>query len=471
MNAIDAALLPLDKVSIWMWIAIVIAVASFAVFYIYDARRWGVLSFNSWFFGYSFLLKVFLMYPFALSLENIRVTGRSFEAILDNLDRAFLITGFGILCMLLGMFLSRSKSRHGGTMTLPSRPRVLSETIYEILLRGWFTPAGTRMAGAIAIGSSLLLLLLGFQVFAGRTMVFEQPELRPIFNFWYAVVPFCAIVLILWGFAKKQRLILWIGIFVLLLGLIGGTRTTVILTAVTIAIIIAQVHRFRRMWAMVGGAAVMLIAAIGMKSLRDSSVSDQISFGRQISSTLYNGDISDLREFAWILSGFKPEVWADFLWGRTYLAGYLAFVPAYLSSFRTEYGFGRVSAQFAGLDPAFHSGLRPPIFGELYVNFGYVGVAVGALLYGALVGRLMRWIGEGLQPGAVGPDGTPRNPYLVVWTGFLVLEVIDNFIFSAGFFRIYVLVGLMVLGLMLRRTYRKARRGPAAAARFASTLR
>ncbi|GIL38074.1 O-antigen polymerase [Roseiterribacter gracilis] len=433
----DYALLPLEKVSVWMWLAIVLATVMFLAFWRRDAQRWGVISFNSWFFGYGFYLKIFLMYPFALSLENIRVVGRSFETVLENLDHAFVITLGGIVCMLIGMALSR----------LSPRPHLrVADLIFDALRRGWFTRVGAFLAALIAISMSLLLLTLGFQVFAGRTLVFERPELRPIFNLWYEVVPFCAIVLILWGVAAKKRTTLWIGVAVLGLGFIGGTRTTVILTAVTAGICVAMVHRLRRTWLLIFGAVALLGVAVLMKQLRDGDVSQQISFGRQLSSTFYNGDISDLREFAWTLSGFDDQ---SFYYGRTYVAGWLAFIPSYISDFRTTYGIGRVTARLAGLDPDFHSGLRPPVFGEPYLNFGWVGVILGGLWYGFVVGRLMRWIRQGVDQD-VGVDRYAR-----VWAGFLMLQIIDAVIFSGAFFAVYILAALLMVGRLIGRGERR----------------
>lgn len=435
-TVVDYALLPIEKVSIWMWLAILVATISFGAFWLRDARRWGVISFNSWFFGYGFYLKIFLMYPFALSLENIRVVGRSFETVLENLDHAFVITLGGIFCMLTGMALSR----------LWRQPRMLvADLIFDSLRKGWFTRVGAFVAALIAISLSLLLLTLGFQVFAGRSLVFERPELRPIFNLWYEVVPFCAILLILWGVASKRRTTIWIGAAVLALGFIGGTRTTVILTAVTAGICIAMVHRMKRVWLLVFGAVALLGVAVLMKQLRDSDVSQQISFGRSLSSTLYNGDISDLREFAWALSGFDDH---NFYGGRTYVAGWLAFIPSYISDFRTTYGIGRVTARLAGLDPDFHSGLRPPVFGEPYFNFGWAGVILFGLWYGFMVGRLMRWIRQGVES----DQGSDR--YARVWAGFLMLQIIDATIFSGAFFAVYILAALLLVGRLIARAQR-----------------
>jgi hypothetical protein len=149
-----------------------------------------------------------------------------------------------------------------------------------------------------------------------------------------------------------------------------------------------------------------------------------------------------MRDFAWILSGLDDGQW---LMGKTYIAGYLSFIPAYLMPFREIYSFGRVSPLLAGLDPSHHSGLRPPIFGEMYVNFGLPGLLIGGFIYGLALGRVIRWMSESLQR----PAEDRPVPEAVVWTGFLMLQIIDAFVFTPAFFGVYIILGWLVLGQLM----------------------
>jgi oligosaccharide repeat unit polymerase len=430
---IDAVWLPIAQIPAFNWLVLACATLAFVVFYARDYAAWGWLSFNSFFFGFNFFLKIVVMYPFALSANNLQALGRSFEAVLENLDHALYITLFGFAVMLCGMAMARLAR---------GRSARLCEFVYETIIDGWYTPLGVTVSMTLALGLSLLLLALGFEVFVGRNLVFERTDLRPIFNFWTSVLPFCAINAVLYGYDRGARSALLGGLAAIVLGLIGGTRTVVILTLMQIAVVIGMNRRFRNPLFIAIGVVGLAAGALAISELRTASIETQRDSLGALGTLLFGNNLSDLRDFAWILSGMHDQ----FLWGKTYLAGYLSFIPSYLWDFRIEYSIGRVTPALAGMDPFGHGGLRPPIFGEMYVNFGLPGVGFGALLYGYMVGRVMIWVsGRVREPGNY-------NGFVVVWTGFLVLLVIDSFVFTPSFFDVYVLGGLLMVGRLLRRT-------------------
>jgi hypothetical protein len=98
----------------------------------------------------------------------------------------------------------------------------------------------------------------------------------------------------------------------------------------------------------------------------------------------YGNSFSDTRDFAVILSFWDGH----FFWGKTYLAGLLAFIPRALSSFRDTWAIGVVTATLAGFKTTEHPGLRVGIFGEAYLNFGLPAV----LLLGILIGATTRLV-------------------------------------------------------------------------------
>jgi hypothetical protein len=211
-----------------------------------------------------------------------------------------------------------------------------------------------------------------------------------------------------------------------------------------VAVMVCMPRRFGNLPLLVVGAVALVSAAMSISVLRGDAMSarEQVDMLQKL---LYGNDLSDLRDFAWILTGLADT---DFYWGKTYIAGYLSFIPTFLFPFREEYGFGRVTPMLAGLDPMFHSGLRPPIFGEMYVNFGLPGLCIGGFIYGILVGRIMHWITDTLDA----PRATSGYvPQLVVWSGFLMLQIVDCLVFTPSFFGVYVLLGLLFLGRMLAR--------------------
>lgn len=427
--------LVLGRIPFENWLILAICTAAFIGFYILDYRRWGCLSFASYFFGFNFFLKIVVMYPFAWSAHNIAATTRHFEAILAHIDTAFFLTLTGFGFMLCGIFAARVLSRR----TPPG-----CGVVYSILSRGWSTTGGVTVGIGIVLALTAALFALGFQPFVARSLVFERNELRPVYNLWSQIVPFVALNVILFGDVQKRWGVFALGVGVALLGVVGGNRTVAILTLMQAAVMLSMPRRFGNLPLMALGAVGLVSAALSISGLRGDAVSarDQLDMLQKL---LYGNELSDLRDFAWILTGMDSS---DFYWGKTYVAGYLSFIPTFAFPFREEYGFGRVTPMLAGLDPMFHSGLRPPIFGEMYVNFGAVGVCVGGFIYGVLVGRIMHWITRMLNM----PDGPHKpTPQLVVWTGFIMLQIVDCMVFTPSFFGVYVLLALLLLGRTLAR--------------------
>lgn len=417
------------------WLILAACTAAFVGFYILDFRRWGCLSFNSYFFGFNFFLKIVVMYPFAWSAYNIVATNRHFEAILVHIDTALYLTLAGFCCMLCGIAAARLFDR-----STPSG----CAFIYTVLQRGWNTGGGVAVGVAMILGLSVLMLLLGFRPFVARSLVFERNELRPLYNLWSQLAPFFAINAILYGDIHRKWPAAALGVGVALLGIAGGNRTVAILTLMQVAVMVSMPRRFGNLPLLLLGGVGLASAALSISALRGDVGTNAERLG-MLQRLLYGNDLSDLRDFAWILTGLDHT---DFFWGKTYVAGYLSFIPTFLFKFREEYGFGRVTPMLAGLDPMFHSGLRPPIFGELYVNFALPGLCIGGFLYGLLAGRIMHWITRSL----VMDDGPAKPvPQLVVWTGFLMLQIVDCLVFTPSFFGVYVLLGLLMMGMAMAR--------------------
>lgn len=61
------------------------------------------------------------------------------------------------------------------------------------------------------------------------------------------------------------------------------------------------------------------------------------------------------------------------------------------------------------------------------------------------VGRVIRWISEALRQ----PVEDRPVPEVVVWTGFLMLQIIDAFVFTPAFFGVYIIVGWLFLGQLM----------------------
>lgn len=430
----EAPWLPVERIGTLNWLILATGAIGFLAFWCLDYRRWGALSVASFIFGFNYFLKIVVLYPFAWSDNNIVAVSQFFNGILEHLDLALYLTAAGTAAMLCGLGL-------GAAML--SRPPVLCGIVYRAIVTGWCGSGAAAVSVGIVLGLTGLLFALGFQPFVARSLVFERPELRPFYNLWSQIVPHCAAGLVVYGAGWRRPGFVALGAGVALLGIIGGNRTVAILTLLQVGVILAMPRRFRNLPVVIAGGVALASGALLTTLLRDGSAS-----GGGLGTLFFGNELTDMRDFAWILSGVDDGQW---LMGKTYIAGYLSFIPAYLMPFREIYAFGRISPLLAGLDPSHHSGLRPPIFGEMYVNFGLPGLLIGGFIYGLAVGRVLRWISESLQQ----PAENRPVPEAVVWTGFLMLQIIDAFVFTPAFFGVYVILGWLVLGQLMAQLGRR----------------
>jgi oligosaccharide repeat unit polymerase len=101
----------------------------------------------------------------------------------------------------------------------------------------------------------------------------------------------------------------------------------------------------------------------------------------------YGSTLCALRDNAWVQMAFERGRYPLY-WGKTIVAGFMTFVPSRWSPFKQTYSWGVVTRTLVNYrDPYSLSGLGSVWFGDWYINFGYPGVVIEALLMG-LVFRL-----------------------------------------------------------------------------------
>jgi hypothetical protein len=84
-----------------------------------------------------------------------------------------------------------------------------------------------------------------------------------------------------------------------------------------------------------------------------------------------------------------------------------------------------------------HGGLRPGAFGELYINFGLVGVVLGGLLLGYLTVRLFAATRDAVE------RYSPFEAKLAILAAFTALSLLFNLYVTAGVFSVYVVLGML----------------------------
>ncbi len=328
------------------------------------------------------LFVIHVMLPFDRSDLNLLAFGPIFlRRAQAHMTEAYFVSAFGYLCILLGGDLWRVRLNLGirrefaRILEVPARLSLLLLQSKSILL----------LHGIIASTLISGILLYYFKTagfgFNLRGLLLVNPVLRSAANFasFYGILigSYCAARF----FRYREPSMLLITGVISVGFLFFGSRAPVV-GIFTLAIIIYLIElrlRLKLIW--IGGVIVLaLTASVLLDALRSPHFSLTRVFGTFVISTFYGNSYSDTRDFALILSFWDRHLF----WGKTYLAGLIAFVPRFLSSFRDKWSLGVVTASMVGFLPTEHPGLRVGLFGEAYLNFGLLGVAPLGLLVGAV---------------------------------------------------------------------------------------
>lgn len=393
-----------------------------------------------------FVLPILLQYPFTFSPANALATGiPAFNSYQDYIDHALLICLAGMASFGLSFAIWSKRARPNWPVLFVAR--ALSAWSHSGLL--W----GTSLA---VIGLFFFLSgagLLGAEGMRHRAM--ESPVLRPIYNVAATILPLLIAIVLLVA-SEKGRAVLWtLAVLLLLPALLTGSRGVAFGGIMSFGLTVLGYHSLRgtldlrRVARALPLAVVLLLVALYLADLRVGQYDPLLTLASTGYDLFYGNNFSDLRDFAWVLAYWD----GDWLGGRTQLAGLMGFVPAILSPFRTSWSWGRVSTDIVGLgtrevDSA-HPGLRPGAFGEIYLNFGLIGVVVGGLLLGFLVVRLHAATKNAVE------TLPPFEAKLMILAAFTVLALLFNFYVTAAFFSVYVIVGVLV-GLRVMKSVLRA---------------
>ena len=423
-----------DDMTLFNGLLWLIFTLGFTAYYIITFSRQGITLFG-YYVMFSFFLPVCVMYPFAFDVHNIFSVGDvNIDKIIAHANEARFLTFLGMGLMIAG-YVASHLSFHDDFA------RRFSSVAYEGIMSPWQTDAGLAVSVAATAMATLVLLGLGFTFLGGRQFAMENIELRPLYNAWAVLVYLFSINAFVAGMKRQSLSPFLLGIALCFVGLLGGSRSASVAPAMIAFLIYAMATCLRRAavigW--VGAGFLALALMVGFLRVDALSGNDTTQTTEMwIDSLLYGNNFSDLRDYAWILSGFDGE----FYYGKTYLAGFLGFVPSSLFDFRTQYGFGHISTALAGLD-GLHGGLRPTQFGEVYLNFGIPGLLVVCPLFGVVAERLNHWTHRNII------CNREMNPYVVAMTGVVVMSMVSRTVFTPGFYFNYVILTLWILGFVI----------------------
>ena len=437
-----------------LYILDLFAIVLFAVSYYRNCYRRGY-RIDVWHFNL-FLSCVFpnlMMLPFAQSELNGVVLGQDFAAVMSALPTVFEITLLGYFSILIGGSLWRLQVGLGlrkSVIPLLNFPTRCSAMLMSS--RGLLVFQSTVCLFLQSVILAIFFSRNGFG-FDLRAYTFANPSLRPLAllasNYSITIAAHCFA-----RYLDRKEKILLVCTLLLTFGLVFfGARSNIlgIYLGVTVCYFVGLRSRIN-IFRIAVGASLVVVFGLYLGSVRAGLYSLSDFFTALFFLLFFGNTFSDLRDFAWVYSGWNHAFWA----GKTYLAALLAFVPRFASSFRDNWGLGVATATTVGFDPHLHPGLRPGIFGEGFFNFGLLGVSAVGLMLGIVMRRVDIDVKRALA--------SPRPSMIKAYASTTPLAVSGAFALTANFSGLYVLGGIYLFSwfcLRLAQTFIKPHPSPA----------
>ncbi len=291
----------------------------------------------------------------------------------------------------------------------------------------------------------------GIPLFNQGRGFFYNTAISPVYQALTDVITICAIYFgMRMVFNHSDHVKLIVAIMTLLF---TGSRSNALLTVIVPTMIIYFYQKqITKQKTVISGKAkrrsfyhiIVLIGAVTVVGLALAfyrvGVND-ITVELLINELLNGNTFSDLRDGAFILMGMHNKFPGQFFWGKTYLAGLISFIPSGLSAFRRNWSFGRVTTMRL-FNMSNHFGLRGGLGMEGYLNFGFPGVALAALIAGWGYGYAEKMFNEiFLKKDHVHHKG---NEYLILW----IVEGMCSFFTNSGL-AMTTYVDLLFLGAVI----------------------
>lgn len=378
-----------------------------------------------------------IFFPFAFDTQNILATGPyHFRHIVANLPKAWTIFGSTALVAMAAIFWSLNVSNRDPVVRLGFFGRSITKLVLD-----------DNAALGLFIFQGILFIFLiasGFTYGAGTFSAFEDTTLRPVINLTSSVFSL-SVALCLVRVMIRRSVSRWV---VLLLTMfmagLSGQRTVVLFPLIVFSLIFLSVRSIKfSIWPAII-ALFLTPIAMAMADYRSTAVAitgqtapvHSVQRNGLVSRFVYGNQFSDVRDLAWILSGYDGKL----LLGKSYMAGYTPFIPSAYWDYRRKWGLGDWTVRRAGLDPRHHSGLRGGLFSELYFNFGFLVALVGAALVGLMIGVIIR---QEVEHDRLIVDQARRAAFSL--TSYIKVSLLLSTVFSPAFFGVPVIILLLLV--------------------------
>ncbi|QJD97560.1 oligosaccharide repeat unit polymerase [Mucilaginibacter robiniae] len=406
-----------------MTVDIVLIIAFFVSWYFSYKRTGWLIDFWHFSLFMSYFFTFLLMYPFASAIPNVLTIGeRNLALAQRSIDASFFITLTGFLSIFVGGTIFRIYSyKHPINWFLMMPLKLSIGYMTESIIKSKIIPS---VLIAIYIALLTFVLLLAFR--AGminnpRGYFLLNEGLRPVFNLTNSIGGIASGLILarIFVFNKRYDKVLF-AVFIAATLFIGSRGGAVgpLLGYFTNWIYFRKHGRIKLITLAIAGVGALSLITL-LSFFRSGSGGAGI-----LAEIFYGNSFSDVRDLSWVLS-----LWdGNYFYGKTYLAAFMSFIPSSLSAYRTRWSIGKVTATMAGYSITEHPGIRPGTFGEVYLNFGIIGV----IILGILMGYSMRYIDKKIKTAAV----TGNN--MAVFVAFTAGGFIGSLPITAGFFGFYL---------------------------------
>jgi oligosaccharide repeat unit polymerase len=193
---------------------------------------------------------------------------------------------------------------------------------------------------------------------------------------------------------SKRRLISYLGFFIIILGFLNiafsffvSSRGGVVFFILNILVVLSIYNRINIKSILLGTLFAGLLFS-AMTTLRPSTTSniDQVSFNI-FDPIIVNRNLLDISVTSKIYNEVPEQL--EFQYGSTFLSLFVAPVPRTYWPSKPAVNPGKTIAdELYSFDPNSQAGVPPGIIGELFINFGILGVFTGLLLLGIIIKKI-----------------------------------------------------------------------------------
>ncbi|GAB3983824.1 hypothetical protein GCM10028806_57750 [Spirosoma terrae] len=428
------------KFNIWLLILDAILIFFFLGQWYIEYKRTGRYI-DFWHFNLFlvFFIPVLVMYPFSSSILNIwTVWGLSnLYTIESKVNEAYIITLLGFSGVYIGKFAYDIKR--------PIKAFEIIIAFFANTLGRFFLKIAQSQRISRYFACIYIFVLFSFVVFIATAGLITNPreffmlntKYAPIYTFILSTfdVVFYILSTRVLQYGKRNDLFLFSTL--ILFGFFLGVRAPLILNSLSFGVlyVIYKKNGYLPISKVLLTIFFTLIIVMGLSFIRNSNKGYDLNFEIAAQAFLpeifYGNTFSDIRDFSWVLGYWN----GDLYWGLSYFAAIVSFIPSSLYPIRDLYGIGKITVNTAGLDASTHPGLRMGMFGEMYINFGLIGVIAFGIMWGYIQRRL-----DVLTKRFSSNGNVIRAGSVLIYSSF-----ISYFTVSAGFWGFYITIFLLVI--------------------------